>query len=126
PRKCLLVDLGPAASFISANYNSVVPPQDTIETYRELLAQLRREFGRFYQTKHTGWPAQTFSETVAEQHSRSLAQGTTWGNIEYVVWSEIFACPQCGHEFSYWSTAVRFFSCEVFDEFECEQCKALV
>lgn len=127
PRSCILVDLGPAATFIAANYNSLSCPTDIEARFAKALQALKDEFGNLYNTKHTGWPAQTFSESEADAYSSGLRAGSTGmqqGTVEYVVWSEVLLCPHCGVEFSYWDAAVEFFECRVDEEFPCPGCRA--
>ncbi len=84
-RRAVLNDLGPAASFISANYNL---PFDIAAFEREakrMLAELRSELGWMYTTRHTDGQK---------------------GTINYTVWSEVFACPNCSSEITFLTEAL--------------------
>ncbi len=85
-RRAVLNDLGPAASFISANYNL---PFDIAAFEREakrMLAELRSELGWMYTTRHTDGQK---------------------GTINYTVWSEVFACPNCSNEITFLTEALE-------------------
>ena len=85
-RRAVLNDLGPAAAFISANYNL---PLDTTVFEREakrMLSELRSELGWMYTTQHSN--------------------GCT-GTINYTVWSQVFACPNCGGEITFLEEALE-------------------
>lgn len=101
-RRAILNDLSPAATFIAYNYNSFV---DTVAfDYRaqHILKEVEDECGWMYETIHS--------------------DGVTKGSINYTVWSEVFACPNCGTELIYYEVAVDKESFEVRDAFSCPDC----
>lgn len=101
-RRVILNDLSPAATFIAANYNL---PFDVAAFEREahrILKELDAEIGWMYETLHT--------------------DGKTKGRINYTVWSEVFACPECGGEVVFLEEALDRVSKQVKDEFPCPRC----
>ena len=74
-RKTILCDLGPAATFIAANYTLPFDIDTFAQAGRQLLDELETELGWMYETLHT--------------------DGKTKGRIEYTVWSEVFSCAEC-------------------------------
>lgn len=44
------------------------------------------------------------------------------GRINYVVWSDIFVCPNCGNEFSFYDVAVDDENQRILDSFKCPHC----
>jgi hypothetical protein len=76
-RRIVLNDLGPAATFIAANYNLVFDLDSFEREARRILNELEREVGWMYEILHT--------------------DGKTKGRINYTVWSEVFAVmlPVC-------------------------------
>lgn len=99
-RRAVLNDLGPAATFISANYNL---PFDAVAFEREakrMLAELRSELGWMYTTRHTDGRK---------------------GTINYTVWSEVFACPNCSKEITFLAEAMEE-SGRVRESFPCPHC----
>jgi len=101
-RKAILNDLSPAATFIAANYNS---PVDIVEFEKEakrILEEVEEECGWMYETLHT--------------------DGKTKGKINYIVWSDVFICPNCSQEVVFWDVAVDKEAGKVKDEFPCPHC----
>ena len=78
PRHVILGDLGPAASFISANYNISFNVDEFTMAAQRILDEVDVELGWMYETLHT--------------------DGKTKGRINYTVWSEVFSCPQCSNQ----------------------------
>jgi DNA modification methylase len=104
PRRTILNDLSPAASFIAYNYN--VPAKlDAFELEaRRLLKEIEDELGWMYETKHS--------------------DGKTKGRINFTVWSDVFSCPECAGEVVFWDEAVD--EGEIKDEIQCPHCQALL
>ncbi|OQY33156.1 MAG: DNA methylase [Spirochaetaceae bacterium 4572_59] len=105
-RKAVLNDLSPAATFIAYNYNT---PVDVVQFEREakrILNEVEEECGWMYETLHT--------------------DGVTKGKINYTVWSDVFVCPECGHEIVFWDTALSHDEKRILDSFPCSYCDALL
>jgi predicted RNA-binding Zn-ribbon protein involved in translation (DUF1610 family) len=101
-RRAVLSDLSPAAAFITSNYN-LPTDQAFFREGQELLSGLEAEWGWMY-------------ETVGENGRAA--------RIEYTVWSEVFACPNCSGEIVYFDVAVSKKDFEVMDRFRCPHCGA--
>ena len=86
PRRAILNDLSPAATFITYNYNAPVDVKAFEREAKRILKEVEEECGWMYKTLHT--------------------DGKTKGKINYVVWSDIIRCAECGHEDTYWELAV--------------------
>lgn len=102
-RRAILNDLGPAATFIAANYNLPFDVDAFEREARRILAELDRELGWMYETTHT--------------------DGSK-GRINYTVWSQIFACPTCGAEINFVREALDPVSKRVIDTFLCPVCRS--
>src|SRR5699024_648856 len=100
-RNTILNDLSPIATFISTNYNSKVNMEFLKQKAIEIFKEVDDEFGWMYKTTH---------ENGKE------------GIINYTVWSEVFACPNCSTELVFWEEAVEN-NKNVKDEFKCPNCK---
>lgn len=83
-RHAVLGDLSPVASFIAYNYNTPVDSKAFALEAKKILAEVEKECGWMYETRHT--------------------DGSV-GKINYVVWSDVFICPDCGGEIVYWDAA---------------------
>ena len=107
-RYALLNDLSTAGTFIAKNYNSSV---DLINFQRIAKAAIQK-----FETK-TGWMWETL-------HS----DGKTKGKINYVVWSDVYACPECSEEITYYDQVFSGKGSKVnFDpEFSCPSCSCLL
>ena len=103
-RHAVLGDLSPVASFIAYNYNTPVNAKQFEYEAKKILAEVEKECGWMYETKHTDG---------------------TMGKINYVVWSDVFICPDCGGEIVFYDAAVDKEKGEVKEEFACPNCGAI-
>ena len=101
-RRVILNDLSPAATFIAANYNLPFDLGAFAAAGRQLLKELEQELGWMYETLHT--------------------DGKTKGRIEYTVWSEVFACPECAGQIDFIAEALDAETKRVRDSFPCPYC----
>jgi hypothetical protein len=107
-RKAVLNDLSPAATFIAYNYNTPVDIKAFKKEYKKVLSDLK---------KSTGWMWETF-------HS----DGKTKGKINYIVWSDVYNCPECLNQFTYYDEAFikKSGKVEFKPEFNCPHCNCLI
>ena len=100
-RKAILSDLSPAATFISNNFSSNISPLDHHKKTNQILADIKKECGWMYETRHT-------NEEI--------------GNINFTIWSEVFLCDACESELVYWKVAIDHKIDKVKKEFLCTGC----
>jgi DNA modification methylase len=110
-RKAVLNDLSPAASFISYNYNSAVDLTSFKIRLKQILDEFEREYGWIYETYHNNY-----------DHTSLLNDSK--GKINYVIWSDVLICPQCGNEIIFWDAAVDEIEGKVKEKFSCNECNA--
>lgn len=103
-RRAILNDLSPAATFIAQNYNTSVDSLVFEKEAKRILKEVEKECGWMYETVHT--------------------DGRTKGKINYIVWSDVFICPDCSTEINLWVEAVDEEEKCVHDEFPCPNCSA--
>ena len=103
-RRAVLNDLGPAASFISANYTLPFDLTAFFKAAQRILTEVEKELGWMYDTLHT--------------------DGKTKGRINFTVWSEVFTCPECAHEVNFVEEALDQTTKRVHDRFPCPHCSA--
>ena len=107
-RKAILMDLSPTATFISHNYNAYIYTTKFFEYAESIIEKAEKELG---------WMNDTWDEN-----------GKKEGKINYIVWSRMYCCPQCGEKFSLWDATVSYdFSKgigKVCDKFNCPKCNA--
>lgn len=103
-RYSILSDLSPAATFIAHNYNTPISAVNLEIEAKRILSEVEKELGWMYQTQHT--------------------DGRSKGRINYVIWSDVFACSQCAGEVVFWDAAVDNEQGTVREEFSCPHCSA--
>ena len=103
-RRVILGDLGPAATFIAANYNIPFDVDAFGAAARRILDEVDDELGWMYETLHT--------------------DGKTKGRINYTVWSEVFSCPECSGDVVFLEQALDRKTNRVRDQFPCPGCRA--
>ena len=101
PRRVVLNDLSPSATFIAYNYNSPVDTQVFDHEAKRILQEVEEECGWMYETKH---------------------KDGRIGKINYTVWSDVFVCPECAGEVVFWQDAVDEKAGTVMDQFPCPHC----
>jgi DNA modification methylase/DNA-directed RNA polymerase subunit M/transcription elongation factor TFIIS len=103
-RFAVLNDLSPAATFISENYNRPLHPR-LVQAAECLIESVEEELGWLYQTR--------------DKKTGKISQ------IESVIWSDVFLCPDCSHEIVFWSVARSDDNDGgVTESFPCPKCKA--
>lgn len=105
-RHAICGDLSPYASNISYLYNSSINVSLLEKEILRISNEMQTEYGWMYTTTDSN--------------------GNPNASINFIVWSEIFTCPQCGEEFSFWEQAVSHDTKSMLDTFECPHCKALL
>ena len=101
-RRAVLNDLGPAATFIASNYNLPFDVDAFEREARRILNELDQEIGWMYETLHL--------------------DGKRKGRINYTVWSDVFACPDCGGEIIFLDSALDRKTNRVREKFPCPHC----
>jgi hypothetical protein len=105
-RRSVLNDLGPAATFITANY---ILPFD-VDAFRiaaeKILDEVDAELGWMYETSHLS--------------------GKDKGRINFTVWSEVFTCPHCTSEVVFADAALDQETKSFQQDFVCPSCQARV
>ncbi len=104
PRRVILNDLGPAATFIAAGYNLPFNVREFERAAKAILSEVEAEYGWMYETVHS--------------------DGKTKGRINYTVWSEVFSCSECGGEIVFFEEALDPETKAVADVISCPHCTA--
>lgn len=95
-------DLAPIASLIAASYNTPFDKQVFQRKAEAILDKVEEELGWMYETDVRG----------------------TKAKVNYFIWSDVFACPECGTEINLWKEAVDLDSEIIKDQFPCPHCGA--
>ncbi len=102
-RRAILNDLSPAATFIAANYTIPFDVDAFASAARALLDEVEEALGWMYETRHSDGRI---------------------GRIEYTVWSQVFACPECGGDVVFLDEALDQETKRVRESFPCPGCGA--
>lgn len=103
-RRVVLNELAPAATFISANYNFTASTSELVTRINAVVKAFERETAWMYETRHT--------------------DGASVGAINYMVWSEVFTCPECAGQIVFTDAALDDGDDEVAKVFRCAHCDA--
>ncbi len=103
-RRPILIDLSPVANFIAYNLNLDVSAQEFKKAADDFFKKIEAELGWMYETLHT--------------------DGKRKGRINYVVWSEVFTCPNCAGDVVFMDQAYDPKTGKFAGEFECPACRA--
>lgn len=109
PRRAVLIDLSPAATFIAYNYNTPVDAATFEREARRILREVEEECGWMYETWHPH----------CDHPQRVKAR------INYTIWSDVFLCPECSAELVLWDVAVDPTTRRVKDSFMCPGCTSV-
>lgn len=103
-RRPILIDLSPVANFIAYNLNVDVSASEFRKAADDFFKKIEAELGWMYETLHT--------------------DGRRKGRINYVVWSEVFTCPNCAGDVVFMDQAYDPKTGKFAGEFECPHCRA--
>lgn len=106
-RNAILVDLSPEATFIAHNYNRKIDTFKLKQEAERILVKCHKE---------CDWIYETIPEDIKEGK----------GRINYTIWSEVYICPNCGKEFSYWDAAVEKDKEKSIKNPKCPYCGAFI
>lgn len=108
-RKTVLVDISPAATFIAYNYNKPVDAKAFEREAERILKAVEKECSWMYETWHPN----------CDDPKRTL------GQINYIIWSDVFVCSHCGSEMAFWDVAVDHKKGTVHEAWDCPGCGVL-
>lgn len=105
-RRAVLNDLSPAATFIGYNYNTPTDVAAFEKGASDILNKVKKEYGWMYETIHS--------------------DGKAKGEVNFIIWSDIFICPECTSEVVFWDAAVDEKVGIVQEDFRCLHCQAIL
>jgi len=103
-RRPVLIDLSPVANFIAYNLNLDVSAEDFKKAADSFFKKIDAEIGWMYETLHS--------------------DGRRKGRINYVVWSEVFTCPNCTGDVVFMGQAYDPKTGKFAKEFSCPNCRS--
>lgn len=143
-RRTILNELSPAATFIAYNYNTPVDATYLEQEASRVLREVTRECGWMYSTviglnenqlakaveallrcRTTADCRELLSDVSILKARAGLEKAQVKiASVSYVVWSDVFACPECGAEIIYWDAAIDWGNTTLRKEFSCPSCGA--
>jgi len=85
-RKCILSELSTVASFISRGYTTSFVGTPFVETADNILNRIE--------------------STTQSQYSTPHQSGSSFGTIDFTVWSDVFSCDNCGNSIILWDAVI--------------------
>lgn len=104
-RNSICGDLSPYASFIAYLYNTPTNPLAYEKQANDIINEVESELGWMYETKHSDGKK---------------------GYISFVVWSDVFLCPNCGKEIIYYNEGVDNENKTINETFPCPHCQKIL
>ncbi|WP_028274684.1 DNA methyltransferase [Atopococcus tabaci] len=104
-RRAVVSDLAPAATFISSSYTKNFSDSEFQRKMLEIMEEIKDEIGELFLTEH--------------YHNQL-------GEINYAIWSEFYSCPNCGHEYDYYSMTYDEESKISKKQFSCPECSIIL
>jgi DNA modification methylase len=118
-RSTVLIDLSPIATFIARNLNGALDSIAFSETARKLASNLQATRGNIYRTNHTGWKVR---DRKSIDHKQYRNPGLASGEVEFVLYSDVVACPNCGSQHPFYSIAVDEIEDSLRSSIKCPSC----
>lgn len=103
-RHSICSDISPVATLIANSYNQKFIPSVFKKKAEDVLEKVEDEYGWMYDTNIDG----------------------KIGKMNFTIWSDVFVCPHCGHEISFWDVAVDLKGMEIKESFICPNCSSLL
>lgn len=106
-RRAICGDLSPYATSISNFYNLPINSESLKAEVARIKKELEDEYGWMYRTLNS--------------------KGNPSGKINFVLWSDVMVCSQCGEEYVLWEHGVKMVNDRVtsLDSYPCPHCSSL-
>jgi DNA modification methylase len=142
----ILNDLSPIATFIANNYNKPVSMLSFDEFAKDFVEKTAQNYEWVYSTlhkptnKHRDLLVQKLKSCKTFKDAKNLISGfgsdnkesnsiyskIKLGRVNYIIFSDLFICSECGGEFAFWNVAVDMNAGKIANQFPCPHCKAVL
>mgnify|MGYP001329836965 CR=1 FL=1 len=130
-RNAILTELSPSGSFISLNYNKPTQP-NLLNNLNNEIRKFKNNFNWAYLTLNEDYKGEV-KGLVEEFRDINLLNNeetkaffekhrNKFNDINYIVWSDIYICPNCSNEINYWKSTVEKETKKVTKNLYCENC----
>ena len=110
-RHSILSDISPAATFIGYNYNKKANAHSVEVKFNTFLSKFRKNNQWKYKTFHLidDKILEKLLNTSNANEIQEIIENypNYFGEINYIVWSEVYICPNCTEEITYWEATVN-------------------
>ncbi len=110
-RRAIINDLSPAATFISYNLNTQSDIVDFQNESKKIVEEVNKECGWMYETNHE------MKDDDLTVQSKKIK-----GTVNYIIWSDVFVCPECNEELVFWDIAVEKGEMKIKEKMHCPSC----
>jgi DNA modification methylase len=118
-RSAVLIDLSPIATFIARNLNGALDAIAFSDAAKKLVSNLQATKGNIYRTNHTGWKVR---DRKSVSHKQYRNPGPVNGEVEFVLYSDVVVCPNCGSQHPFYSIAVDEIEDSLRTSIKCPSC----
>lgn len=127
-RRAILTDLSPLAGLLAYHNNMPIDPDALRDALRGVVERAAAQVGWIYATLHAPSREQVRAARRALAANRDPRENSDadWGGVEFVLWSDVFACPHCAAEVVYHDMAVAPDSGRVREPAACPSCRQAV
>lgn len=118
-RSAVLLDLSPIATFIARNLNGRLDVISFQEAARTIVGEVKEENDWLYSTSHTGWKVR---DRKSVEHKPYIRAGNARGEVEFVLYSDVVSCSNCGAQHPFYSIAVDEIEDALRSNLKCPTC----
>lgn len=118
-RKSILVDLSPIATFIAKNLNGSLDAIAFLDAAKSIVVDIKNETDGLYATNHTGWRVRDRKNV---EHKQYQHPGSQKGEVEFVLYSDVVSCPNCGSQHPFYTIAVDEIEDSLRSDLRCPTC----
>jgi 16S rRNA G966 N2-methylase RsmD len=120
PRRAVLIDLSPAATHVAAGHAARFTEAE-IDAVAAIVAAVRRADRRSFAVPHRGHASRREAWNGRNGHEDRRIRG----DLEYLVWSEVWTCPDCGSDMVFGDAAYDPGTAKVAATVCCPGCRRL-
>ncbi|WP_339060252.1 DNA methyltransferase [Tepidibacillus marianensis] len=111
-RYAILNDLSPIATSIAGGYNAPLKRDKFNETAKTILDECDKKYGWMYETQHV-----QNGKLVKDFSGKNII-----ARMNYMVWSDIYVCPSCSKELTFYDVAFNEQTVKMHETFICPHC----
>ena len=119
-RYCLINDLSPAASFISANFNKKTDYSLFESEAEKLFEKANDSLGWLYSTSDSNEETILLQRAIDGDHV--IKSENSVSQVNYTIWSDVYECGNCASELVFWDEFYNDETNKLDNECVCGSC----